>query len=77
MSVQHYAAELAISEGYEYAAAGLHAVPQRVGEPIGERLIERNGEADIAESGAELGPGHRVDGLIGRGISGHVAGSFY
>ncbi len=49
MASQHHARQLARAERRQYARAGLHPVAQRFRQGIRERLIERDGQRDVAE----------------------------
>ncbi len=49
MAAQNHAREFARPERHNHAAAGLHAMLQSERERVGERLIERYGQADVAE----------------------------
>lgn len=47
VAAQDEAGEFAGAERHEHATARLHAMPQGVGQGIGERPVKRNGQADI------------------------------
>ncbi len=48
MAAQNHAGQFARAEGDHDAAALAHAMPQRLRQRVSERLIERNGQADVA-----------------------------
>jgi hypothetical protein len=51
MEVEDHTGELSSAEWHQDATAGLYAMPHRFGEKVGERLVERDGQADVAVSG--------------------------
>jgi hypothetical protein len=57
MTAQDDPDEFARPERHHDAAAGLDAMPQRIGKRVRERLIERYGQTDIAELEGTVGHG--------------------
>ena len=55
MAAQNHAGQLARPERHHEAAARLDAVAQGLGQRVGERLVERHRQADVAVQERPLG----------------------